>query len=127
METSAPGEAGPPKQKKRKKSQPASLVETSPALPPGWDLVRTCSSGEILFLHLESLQCQRERPRQSEEDQHSDKEEQGGQEETLSKAGADSSKFQFPVPVPVLTLDRMACRFSEDNSVTQGDETPGKW
>ena len=88
METSAPGEAGPPKQKKRKKSQPASLVETSPALPPGWDLVRTCSSGEILFLHLESLQCQRERPRQPEEDQHSDKEEQGGQEETLSKAGA---------------------------------------
>ena len=72
------------------------------ALPDGWDQVRT-SSGEILFLHQDSLQCQRERPR----DQRRELQEE---QEELTKE---------------ITLDRMACKFSEDNSVTAGGQAPG--
>ena len=76
------------------------------ALPDGWDQVRT-SSGEILFLHQDSLQCQRERPRDQRRDQRRELQEE---QEELTKE---------------ITLDRMACKFSEDNSVTTGGKAPG--
>ena len=76
------------------------------ALPDGWDQVRT-SSGEILFLHQDSLQCQRERPRDQRRDQRRELQEE---QEELTKE---------------ITLDRMACKFSEDNSVTAGGQAPG--
>ena len=75
------------------------------ALPDGWDQVRT-SSGEILFLHQDSLQCQRERPRDQRRDQRRELQEQ---QEELTKE---------------ITLDRMACKFSDDNSVTAGEQAP---
>ena len=56
-------------------------MEPSPALPPGWDLVRSGSTGETLFLHLDSLQCQRERPGDDRREEEQEQEEQEEQEE----------------------------------------------
>ena len=53
--------------------------------------MRSCSSGEIFFLHLDSLQCQRERPSQSEADQHRDDTGKEEQEEEPIQAGAGST------------------------------------
>ena len=47
--------------------------------------MRSCSSGEIFFLQQASLQCQRERPGESESDQHRD---DRREQEELSEAGA---------------------------------------
>ena len=108
METSGPGGIRPPKQKKRKKSHSA-----SDHLPAGWDTVRSLTTGETLFLHQDSLQCQRERPGQPEPDQHRGERTEEDQQE-LSQAGAGE-----------VTLERMACRFRGDNSVTEGEHSAG--
>ena len=64
MKTLAGVEALPPQESQKSQSASEVEVEPRPALPAGWETVRTESSGEILFLHQESLRCQRERPRE---------------------------------------------------------------
>ena len=98
LDSSALGEDHPPPLKKKRK-------KASRALPPGWDTVRSCSSGEIFFLQQASLQCQRERPGESESDQHRD--DRREQEEELSKAGATEVTSE---------------RASEEKSGTEGEE-----
>ena len=63
MKTLAGVEALPPQESQKSQSASEVEVEPRPALPAGWERVRAESSGEILFLHQESLRCQRERPR----------------------------------------------------------------
>ena len=64
---------------------------------------------------LQDNQGEEEEKEEEEEEQEQEEE----QDETLIKARAGSSKE--------ITFDRMACKFSEDNSVTQGNQRPGNW